>query len=63
MPDFKELELRLVNAVAELEEEEALHLAEKALDEGMEPLALLEAVNKGMQKVGQLYEEKTYFIV
>lgn len=62
MPDFTALEEQLVSAVAELEEDKVLHLADKALAEGMEPLVLLQAVNKGMQKVGQLYEEKTYFI-
>mgnify|MGYP000844875386 CR=1 FL=1 len=62
MPDFTELEKQLVEAVAELEEDKVLQLAEKALTEGMEPLTLLQAVNKGMQRVGELYEEKTYFI-
>lgn len=62
MKDFSELKQEVVNAVLELDEEQVLQLAEKALREGIEPFDLLETINQGMQNVGQLYEDKTYFI-
>lgn len=62
MGNFGLLREEIVKAVEELNEEAVLKLAEKAIESGMEPLVLLEAVNEGMHRVGSLYESKTYFI-
>lgn len=62
MIDFTAVKQDIRNAVAELDEEHVILLAEKTLRDGIEPLELLETINQGMQKVGQLYEDKTYFI-
>ena len=62
MADFLQRKQELVNAVRELDDGKVLQLAEEALRLGVEPLVLLEAVNEGMLAVGQLYEDKTYFI-
>ncbi|HHU29797.1 MAG: cobalamin-dependent protein [Bacillota bacterium] len=59
---YSVLKEKLIAAVTELEEDEVLKLAEKALREGMEPVELLKTINLGMHNVGKLYEEKTYFI-
>ena len=62
MADFLQRKQELVNAVRELDDGKVLQLAEEALRLGVEPLVLLEAVNEGMLAVGQLYEDKTYFV-
>ena len=62
MSELAKLKQDLVAAVKELEEEKVLELSETALRVGMEPLELLETINEGMLLVGQLYENKTYFI-
>lgn len=62
MQDLKEIEEKIINRIANLEEESVLKLANEALDEGMEPIRLLELVSEGMTKVGKLYEIKEYFI-
>lgn len=62
MANFFKLKEELINAVQELDEDRVLQLSEEALRLGVEPLLLMEAINAGMLAVGQLYEEKTYFI-
>lgn len=62
MEEPKALREQIIEAVEQLHEEAALTLAEQALDAGMDLLSLLEAVNEGMRRVGELYENKTYFI-
>ena len=62
MGNFGLLREEIVKAVEELNEEAVIRLSEEALENGMEPVILLEAVNEGMHKVGSLYENKTYFI-
>lgn len=62
MAEFLEMKKDLIDAVRELDEDKALQLSEEALRLGVEPLALMEAINEGMLAVGQLYEDKTYFI-
>jgi trimethylamine corrinoid protein len=52
----------IIKYVEQLDEENVIDLANKALDEGIEPLSLLEIVNEGMKKVGKLYEQKHYYI-
>lgn len=52
----------LSKLVAELEEEEALDKARQLIDEGEDPLFVLEEAKKGLIEVGKLYEEQVYFI-
>lgn len=60
--DLNALREKIIDAVEQLEEETVLSLSEQALQNGMEPLELLETINEGMHRVGKLYENKVYFI-
>lgn len=51
----------LVNAVADMKEPEALQLAKEMLEDGSDPMAILDAAREAMDIVGQRYEEGTYF--
>ncbi|AUX10089.1 5-methyltetrahydrofolate--homocysteine methyltransferase [Halalkaliarchaeum desulfuricum] len=52
----------LVHALAELEEERAVQIAEERLDAGEDPLDILDDLKKGMRIVGDRYEAEDYFI-
>jgi methylmalonyl-CoA mutase cobalamin-binding domain/chain len=52
----------LVNAIADMREEEALKLAREMVEGGSEPMAILDAAREAMAVVGQRYEEGTYFL-
>lgn len=52
----------IIKAVEELDEDKVMELVQKALDEGMKPLSLLDLIKQGMDRVGKLYEDKEYFI-
>jgi methanogenic corrinoid protein MtbC1 len=52
----------LIQALADLEEEQFHSLFEAALSEGGDPLALLETCRKGMEVVGKRFEDKEYFL-
>lgn len=52
----------IIEYVEQLDEENVMKIANKALDEGIEPLSLLEMINDGMKRVGKLYEQKHYYI-
>jgi methanogenic corrinoid protein MtbC1 len=52
----------LVNAIADMREEEALKLAREMVEGGSEPMAILDAAREAMAVVGQRYEEDTYFL-
>ena len=56
------MEKDIIKAVEELDEDKVMELVHKALDEGAEPLYLLDLIKKGMDWVGKLYEDKEYFI-
>lgn len=62
MDNLTELKKLIVKHVEQLDEEAVIKLAAEALDKGMDPVALLETVNIGMEKVGKLYENKNYYI-
>lgn len=62
MNNLKELKESIIKYVEQLDEEKVIELSRAAIDEGMEPLALLEIINEGMNRVGKLYEQKDYFI-
>ena len=52
----------LVNALADLKEEEALKIVKDRLGAGEEPLKILEDARKGMEIVGKRFADSTYFI-
>lgn len=62
MEPLNEFQNLLIKSVEQLDEEEVIKLVEKALEEGTEPLELLDLVNEGMDRVGKLYESKDYYI-
>ncbi|MEW9122946.1 MAG: cobalamin-dependent protein [Thermotaleaceae bacterium] len=62
MKDQGEIRELLIQYIEQLDEDNVIQLAEKALDEDIEPLRLLEIINEGMSRVGKLYERKDYYI-
>jgi methanogenic corrinoid protein MtbC1 len=52
----------LVNAIAEMREQEALKLAQEMVEGGSDPMAILDAAREAMDIVGRRYEEETYFL-
>ncbi len=55
-------ERQLVDALAEMREEEAIGLARSMLDDGVDPLRVLELCREGMEIVGKRFEEGEYFL-
>ena len=53
---------KLVYAIADMREEEALELVEEMVNSGVEPMAILDAAREAMAIVGQRFEEGTYFL-
>ena len=53
---------KLVNAIADMKEEEALSLVKKMAEDGTDPKAILDAARKAMEIVGERYEKGTYFL-
>jgi methanogenic corrinoid protein MtbC1 len=53
---------KLATLLAELKEDEALSDVRKALDEGTDPLSLVEELREGMSIVGKRFEDKEYFL-
>ena len=53
---------KLVNAIADMREEEALTLVKKMMEDGSEPTAILDAARDAMEVVGQRYEKGDYFL-
>jgi len=53
---------KLVKAIADMREEEALKLVKEMVEGGSEPMAILDAVRQAMAIVGQRYDEGTYFL-
>ena len=53
---------KLVNAIADMREEEALKLVREMVEGGSDPMEILDAARKAMDIVGQRYEEGTYFL-
>jgi methanogenic corrinoid protein MtbC1 len=63
MSDMTEQEEQLVELLAEMEEEEALELANKMLlEEKQDPIRVLELCRIAMDKVGKMFEEGEYFL-
>ncbi len=53
---------KITEYVIELEVDEIHDEVKKALDDGKDPFDILDALTKGMDKVGRLYEEKEYYL-
>jgi methanogenic corrinoid protein MtbC1 len=53
---------KLVSAIADMREEEALTLVKEMVESGVDPMAILDAAREAMGVVGQRYEEGTYFL-
>ncbi len=53
---------KLVNAIVEMREEEALALAKEALEAGTDPLKVVEQSRKAVEEVGDRYEKGQYFL-
>jgi 5-methyltetrahydrofolate--homocysteine methyltransferase len=52
----------LVNAIADMREQEALTLVKQMVEGGSEPVAILDAAREAMPIIGQRYDEGTYFL-
>ncbi|HRF49771.1 MAG TPA: cobalamin-dependent protein [Anaerolineales bacterium] len=53
---------QLINAITEMQEEEAVALAQQMLDEGASPSAVLDACKQAMDVIGQRFEKGECFI-
>jgi 5-methyltetrahydrofolate--homocysteine methyltransferase len=53
---------KLVELIAEMEEEDALVLAQEMLDDGVDPLVVLDLCREAMDIVGKRFEEGEYFL-
>jgi len=61
--EMEQLFEEMKNSVLEGEEEEAAELAQKALDRGMDPVAVMDnGFLKGINEAGKLYEEGEFFL-
>jgi 5-methyltetrahydrofolate--homocysteine methyltransferase len=59
---MKENEQRLLDAIADMREDEALALAKAMLDGGEAPLRVLELCRNAMEKVGKRFQDGEYFL-
>ena len=53
---------KLVTAIADMEEEEALRLVRAMLDEGKDPQAILDAGSEAMALIGARYDAEEYYL-
>jgi methanogenic corrinoid protein MtbC1 len=53
---------QLINAIADMQEDEALKLTQQMLDSGEDPNEILDAGKEAMKLVGDRYEHKEYFL-
>jgi methanogenic corrinoid protein MtbC1 len=53
---------QLAAALADLEEETVLKLAQERLDAGDDPMAILKSCHEGMAMIGKRYEESEYYV-
>lgn len=59
---MKENEQRLLDAIADMREDEALELAKSMLGGGDDPLRVLELCRTAMEKVGKRFQDGEYFL-
>lgn len=60
--DLRKRDELLIKYVEQLDEENSIKLATELLNEGRNPLDILQLVNQGVTQVGMLYERKDYYI-
>jgi len=53
---------KLVNAIADMREEEALALVKEMVESGSDPMAILDSAREAMAIVGQRYDAGNYFL-
>jgi len=53
---------QLINAIAEMQEDEALKLVQQMLDSGEDPNEILDAGKEAMKIVGDRYDHREYFL-
>ena len=53
---------QLVEAIADMREEEALELVSEMVESGSDPMVILDATREAMDLVGQRYDEGTYYL-
>jgi methanogenic corrinoid protein MtbC1 len=53
---------QLVEAIADMKEEEALKLVSEMVESGSDPMAILDATREAMDLVGQRYNAGTYYL-
>jgi methanogenic corrinoid protein MtbC1 len=53
---------KLVSAIADMREEEALAMVKEMVEGGVEPVSILDAAREAMGIVGQRYEKGVYFL-
>ena len=58
MADYKEL----IDAVVDMQEDQALALTRQYLDQGDDPLAVFDAYQEALAEIGQRFEKQIYFI-
>ena len=61
MPESRNQE-KLIRLIADLQEEEAIELAQELMNSGKNPLDIVDICHTGMREVGRLYEQGTYYI-
>ncbi|MFX1394289.1 MAG: B12-binding domain-containing protein [Promethearchaeota archaeon] len=52
----------LIKLIVELQENETIELVRKKIDDGEDPLKILDQIREAMAKVGELFEKKEYFL-
>jgi methanogenic corrinoid protein MtbC1 len=58
----KDLRTALIASVSDLEEQEVLDMVRSRLEEGDNPLAIVEDCQEGLRQVGVRYEQREYFL-
>jgi methanogenic corrinoid protein MtbC1 len=53
---------KLINAIADMKEGEALNLVSEMVEGGSDPMAILGAAREAMDIIGQRFEKGTYFL-
>jgi len=61
MPESRKKE-KLIQLIADLQEEDAIELAQEFINAGKHPLDIVDICHMGMREVGRLYEQGTYYI-
>jgi 5-methyltetrahydrofolate--homocysteine methyltransferase len=56
------MSVKLIEAITDMREEEALKLVREMVEGGSDPMAILDAAREAMDLVGQRYEKGTYYL-